>query len=154
MLIHKHLLQLANAASTDESRYAINSICVFPDGTVKATDGHILVEAKEFIRGDAKEYPVIEGIDVEHQPDGPVVLHRAAILDALRITPKTRTTLPILGNYMVLANGDGKYKLATTDLDTASIKYIRPIDGDFPDTEKLYEKHKRPLFRIALGAGV
>ena len=112
MLIHRNLLRVVEAASTDSTRYVINSLCINPDGSVKATDGHILVEAKEFGRGDPKEYPVIDGIDAEYLPDGPIVLERTAVLDALKLVPKVKHTMPILVNYMALGNGGGKYKLA------------------------------------------
>jgi len=143
MLVSKNHLALSALASKDDARPLLMQIKIYKeDGKVVAvaTDSYVLGEVIE-------ETPAIE--DFPQLKDGiepePIdeVLVEASIAERASKTLVKKAILPVLG-YGLLE----KDALTTTNLDTATVHTIRPIEGNYPDYRKLIPEPAE--FRVTL----
>lgn len=132
MLVSKNHLALAGLASKDDSRPLLMQIKVYKeDGKVVAvaTDSYILGEVIE-------ETPAIEDFPnlkdgVEPKPTDEAFIERS-IAERAKKTLTAKAILPVLG-YGLLE----KDALTTTNLDTATVHTLRPVEGNYPEYRKL-----------------
>src|SRR5262245_12487662 len=123
MLLQRKALEIARAASKDQTRQSICGVRVEPDGTTIATDGHILARFTPTIKVDGKEYPAIDGITADDGENKlvPFTLTTEGVAMLLRaLSKKAQRHLPILGNVAVdveQTNRNGFAVTAVTDLE-------------------------------------
>src|SRR5262245_43730168 len=101
MLLQRKALEIARAASKDQTRQSICGLRIEPDGTTIATDGHILAKFTPLSNPDSKEYPVIDGVNADDGENRlqPFTLTTEGVALLLRaLSKKTPRSLPILGN--------------------------------------------------------
>ena len=153
MLLSKKQLAVAGAASTDETRYAINGIFINPDGKIQATDGYIAVT---FMLGeglDEKEFPTIEGLGaVDDTALVPFTLHRDSCLQITKALPK-KSRLPIVNCArldVAATNANGCAVIGITDLESPQVLRPKKIDSQFPDFSKV-EPSGNPALSVGIG---
>jgi hypothetical protein len=156
MLITKRSLQVAKAASTGLVRPGLNAILVEPDGTVVATDGHILVTFKDEMACDPKEFPETDGINaVDEEPLKPVAIS----LEQLQLIEKsisTKTTIPALLGFAIDAkktNEGDHIHVGVNRLGDSMAFKLRKIDGEYPNWRKVVDTKKANL-RVGFGVDV
>ncbi len=144
MLVSKNHLALSALASKDDARPLLMQIKIYKeDGKVVAvaTDSYVLGEVIE-------ETPAIEDFPqlkdgIEPKPTDEVLVE-ASIAERASKTLVRKAILPVLG-YGLLE----KDALTTTNLDTATVHTIRPIEGNYPDYRKLLPAEPAE-FRVTL----
>jgi hypothetical protein len=139
-LIHRS--QLAGALPVcvaGDSRYFLDGAAVLPDGTVAATNGHVLVQLSppELLRPEDAPEKLTGAAAVIPEPD-PAHLNRATMIrrdDAKRLVAFTRNAsakrIPILQTVAVTPTNGEAGQATVTDLDT-SISVTCPQDATFP----------------------
>jgi DNA polymerase III sliding clamp (beta) subunit (PCNA family) len=151
MLIQRKALEIARAASKDQTRQSICGLRIEPDGATVATDGHILARFTPTAHPDGKEYPAIEGVNVDDGENKlePFTLPNDAVAILLKALPKrTPRHFPILQNVAVdvqQTNGNGCAVAALTDLENPQVFRLRKVPDEFPDYQKVFPKGKPKL---------
>jgi hypothetical protein len=151
MLIQRKALEIARAASKDQTRQSICGLRIEPDGTTIATDGHILAKFTPTANPDGKEYPVIDGVNADDGENKlqPFTLPNEAVAILLKALPKKTTRhLPILRNVALdveQTNGNGCAVAAITDLENPQVFKLRKVTDDFPDYQKVFPQGKPKL---------
>src|SRR3970040_1241512 len=136
----------------------MRAIEVRPDGTVTATNGHVLFSA----RGTVPEVPDTDfpqGHGVPPFTDAPL---SAAVLlpaeSAKRLIKGTarKATIPILQAIRVGATADGEHWACATDLQTPTLARLETTEtaGPFPAWEKVLPAAGDAAIRRALRARV
>jgi len=152
--LNKRHFSVRHAASTDETRYNLNSILLEPDGTTVASDGYMLIRCKAF-RGAADQFPA-----VEHPPSDEIPLTRQIALQRedvealVKSIPKGRpvSNCDILGNAaldVASANDNPTVRFTTTDLERKSVHEVRKLDGEYPQYRQVIPEGK-PVARFAI----
>jgi len=133
LLLNKQSLEMVAFASKNQSRYHMNSLHVTKD-YVEATNGHILVRLSHPKTADPDEFPVTPG-----EPFDKIdFILPVESIKGIKIPPKIR--LPILANACLSKEGE-MVSVSTTDLDIMQTAKVRPVDGEFPDTEQFIDKN-------------
>lgn len=131
LLLNKSSLGIIAFASKEQSKYHINSLHVVKD-YVEATDGYILVRLSH-PKADPDEFPVTPGDPFDK------------INFALPIESIKRVKIPIKVHVPILLNAcfskeKNMTNISTTNFEIMQTVKIRPIDGEFPDTEPIVDK--------------
>lgn len=137
MNINKANIIVGKCASTDESKYHLNSIHFTKDFT-ESTNGHILARMS---------YPEPQ-FDPADVPDviktGPKELIQPFIIPVKALKdvkfPK-RSSLPVLMDLYVdvdSTNQNGNAKFGMTDLQTTSTPEVKKMEGEFPETDRVW----------------
>lgn len=117
-------------ASTDQSRYVLNGVHFNAEKKrLEATNGAILITIPVV---ESEEFPPVKGAS-EALPTSNII-PTAPFKRALANIPK-RSSLPILENALLDSNA--KITLTTTDLDTEQSVTAKPVEGKFPDVDKV-----------------
>lgn len=139
MLISKQHLLTLHTAGKDDSRPMLTQIKVFKEGkevVAVSTDSYILSEVREETPDDA-DFPL-----------APEDMQGSVIADEYYLTTgnakklkrfmKGDKVLPILGYAQVHKDG-----VFATNLDASIKLYAKPVEGQYPDYQKLIPKENR-----------
>lgn len=147
-MLNKHNLNVAKAASPEESRFTLNAIRVTPKETI-ATDGHILVRCTTPKGVNAVDFPEVPGQPAATDEFVPFNLPAKAALEAVKALPK-KNTYPIIQNAAVSVNGHAQ--VMVTDLENP--RTFRAVEGSFPDYERVIPDLAKSTFSISLDAAL
>ena len=147
MMLNKNNLQLAQAASKEDSKYLLSGILVEP-GFCVVTDGHqmIIVSTDKTPPGD---FPAIPGFTPVDEFE-PFVLPRQTALEIQKTIPN-KANLPVLLVAAVGAPDENYVTLATTDLDTHRTFRSRKMTGQYPNWRQVVPKAEKSTFQITMG---
>lgn len=156
MIIRRETLQaVLPATSDDPSRYVLNAISVEPDGTVVATDGHLLLCAKERRPMDDADFPTRDLPAYKANADKPISLAVDLVRKLIGAMPKaTKRALPVLQTIQLAQSETGTY-VAATDLETVMVKQLdlaeQPI---FPKWQQVQVPKDRPALKVVLAVAL
>lgn len=130
LLLNKQSLGVVAFAAKERGRYNLNVLHVEKD-YVEATTGSILVRLSH-PKADSNEFPVTPGEPFDE-------INFELPLDSIReIKIPTKIYLPILSNACLSKEGE-MINVSTTNLDVMQSTKIKPVDGEFPDTEQFFD---------------
>jgi len=155
MLIHRDTLRTALLATTEEdSRYFLNAVQVRPDGTVVATNGHLLLQVRDAHTIPDEDFPQRPNTGVFAQsPTDPVCLPVPLVEKLIAATQK-KGRLPMLACVQVGQDAAGGIFATATDLET-SLSSPLPTGTDrprFPPFDRALIPADRPHLTIRLSA--
>lgn len=133
MLISKNHLLTLHTTSKDDTRPLLKQIKVFRQGeyvVAVSTDSYILSEVREKVPDDA-DYPLAEE-DMNGSEVADEIYFEADTAKRLKPYMKNDKVLPILSYAQ--AHKDGVF---ATTLDKSIKLYAKPVDGEYPDYERL-----------------
>lgn len=149
MIIRRETLKACLVATDEhETKYNLAAVQIQPDGRVVATDGHLLLVAKEKEPFPDEDFPSKDLPAFTGSPKGPVVLPKTLALKLIAAMPKG-APIPILGAVQVGMNGKSPYAVAT-DLETPLVATLPdPKEARFPEHwPKVLPKAKRPHLTV------
>ncbi|MCJ7747852.1 MAG: hypothetical protein MUP27_08915 [Desulfobacterales bacterium] len=132
LLLNKSSLGIVAFASKEESRYNVNVLHVEKD-YVEATTGSILVRLSH-PKANPDEFPITPG-----EPFDDKINFMLPVESIKGIKISTKSCLPILSN-VCLSKEEEMINVSTTNLDVMQTTKIKPVDGEFPDTEQFIDK--------------
>ncbi|HLY22262.1 MAG TPA: hypothetical protein VKT83_07315 [bacterium] len=154
ILIPKAFERVADVASKDENRSALCGV------HVKATDAGVIIEATDgarMIRATVptpfkpEDFPTIAGFDANANGAQEAIIPLDAWKKAFKAVPKPKYR-PILG-CLALTMEQAQVTFASTDLQSASITPVKPVDGNYPNIDQVMPKDE-PTFAIAFDANI
>lgn len=158
MIVRKKTLQAVLPATTsDDSRYFLKAILVEPDGSCVATDGHILLLARDPHPEPDADYPSKGVPEFKGSPEVGVMLPRDVAEGLIKAMPKgKRQTMPILNSVQISSNGDEGFTVVATDLDSVRTGHIQANGKDqtFPNYERVMVPADRPHLKLCLSTAV
>ena len=163
MLIHKNSLSIVGAASTDDTRPALNGLHVRTatadkPAVIEASDGHYAVRQTLPTTVDNADFPAVEGFQLPDDTPGTSVIIPTGICKKLQkaIPKPKRDSLPILQHVAVnlLADNNGTVRAVTTDLETPTSVNFRPVEGPYPDLDSVWDQANtsQVAFKISYNA--
>jgi hypothetical protein len=160
MIIRRELLAAAlSAVSPSDTRYALGSIQIEPSGRVSATDGHVLITAKQYAPSPDADFPNVTGAPYHGDPSDPVLLPSDLAARLIKATPK-KSTIPILQCVQVARNGsDHTATITATDLQIPTIANVQttkhPEGRAFPAIDQVLKQSSDATFiTVALAVDV
>ena len=135
MLYSKSQLAVRHAASKDSTRENLCGVRFKKDGTVEATDGHILCRIKAETP-PVGEFPTVGDAKLEGEVQD-FTLELGAVERIVKALPK-RPRMPVLAHAAVnvpATNGNGSAEFITTDLETAQTIKGRKLEDNWPNTD-------------------
>jgi len=158
MLISKQALAAAMQATTDDnSRYFLHAMQLEPNGTVVATNGHILIMAKDQQDFTDEDFPVVPGAPFHGTPEQPILLDVVIAKRLIAAMPK-RSTIPALHTIQVSQNGTPQMAtVAATDMQAPMVATITADDDRrFPDYKRVIpaESDDRPVVNVCMAVDV
>lgn len=148
MLLNKQNLQIANLASTEESRYILTAIHVSSKWTA-TTNGHYLVTVT-LPQAKDESFPVIEGFEPTNGTTEPFLLHRNDALAIAKGIP-SKTTIPIL-HHASVGRANDRIQVATTDLASPKVTTIAKVEGMFPNIDAVIPDSAKTKLTIGFSA--
>ena len=149
MLLNKSELELAKLAPTEESRYALQAICVQPESST-ITNGHYLVSMKHSELANSEEnFPVTPRLEHKKLQDGPAREHVLVSKDAAIAAAKAlgkKTSIPVLATAAI---GTDK-TLYVNNLDSVQT-FKHEASGTFPNWQSVIPTGK-PKAQICVNA--
>lgn len=139
-ILPKEAFVVAKAASDDACRPQLNGVHFRPDGSIEATNGHMLLRFTPNTDPESVEYPA-KAVGVDNLADIPpagVIVPTETCTDAAKALPK-RQRMPVLNN-VVMAECNGTVRLASTDLEKRSDHVAKPVDMPYPNTDQVFPK--------------
>ena len=121
------VLAVLNAASTDETRYVLQSVHIREDGKVEATNGVLMLQAQL----DMVEQGEIPGSIVGEVMDKEIIVPAEVARQAVKQIPKS-ASLPILEGAYIVGGG-----IQSTDLETTHRTNFKPIEGVYPPLDNI-----------------
>lgn len=158
MIIRKATLQaVLPAADSRDVTSRCDKIEVRPDGTVTATNGHVLLSATERTRFLDADFPV-KGLPKYHgDPPTAITLNAAEIARVVKALTKKSTMLyPILTAVQLGTDAEGTY-LAATDLTSQTVLRVPTQEdqrGQFPAWDRLVPAREEPAICVELSTAV
>ena len=147
------LAAAAKCTSEEPARPQLQGVWVGADGTIAATDGHVLLEIKPeaSAKGNAEEWPKHASGPGEAFPAEGVVIPRTLAEGARGLAPKKHAAALLVDRVALYLRGKGASVEAWgTDLDTARSLASRPIEGPWPDYKRVIPREDQaPVLRIA-----
>jgi hypothetical protein len=157
MIIRRETLKaVLPAVTTDDTLYALHAIQIEPDGRCVATDGHILLIARDKYPQADEDFPVRDVPEFKGNPKQPILLDRTAAEKLIAAMPK-KGTIAILGAAQLGTNGDGGAVISATDLQIPCIVHLSKEgqqDRKFPAYERLLPREDRPAVKVTLAVNV
>lgn len=148
MNINKLNLEISQCASKEEGRYHLNGVHFTKDYT-ESTNGHVLGRITYPTQMDIEELPAQIKSDLKDKIDDFIVPLRG--IKDLKFPQKV--ILPILQYVYVdveSTNKNGVARFSSTDLETTPVTEIRKIDGEFPETDRVWPKEEEAVFEICI----
>jgi hypothetical protein len=141
MLYSRESFAVIHGVSKDECRPQLNGVCLRPDGSTIATDGHVLFEVSA--NGNhSDEFPALTQKGLKATKPDNQIIGSGTISAVLKAMPKVKH-LPILSNAELLKQGKKAMVFRTTDLETESITKFKPLEGPYPNTDAVYPVSRR-----------
>lgn len=134
------LAAAALCTSTEKARPQLNGVHVDGNGTIRATNGHILLQVAPFPDHDKAlaEYPAPpNGHGVHFSGEG-FIMPRAAALAASKLAPKKGHEA--LRNRVVAILHEGSAESFATDLYAHKSESFPPVEGSYPRVEQVIPK--------------
>jgi hypothetical protein len=157
VIIRREVLKAVLPATTaDDTRYMLNGVQIRPDGAVVATDGHVLLIARDSHPQPDEEFPSGGTLPAfTGNPAAPIVVARDLINKLIAAMPK-KSSIPILGSVQVSANGDGGAVVSAKDLQVPCTVHVpKETDGrQFPPYDRVLPADDRPELRVCLAVNV
>jgi hypothetical protein len=132
MLIDRKSLAAVKASTNTPDGYSLDGILLDQNGTVAATDRHVLLVV-EGTKDDAKDFP--EVTEAANPPAAGVMIPSALVKDVMKALPK-KTIMPIQQNA-VMVECDGEVAFVTVDGDRRRREAMKPLDGTFPRYKRM-----------------
>ena len=156
MLIHRDTLRAALLATTKEdSRYFLHAVQVRPDGTVVATNGHMLVTVRDSHTIPDEDFPRMANTGVfVTSPTEPVCLPVPLAEKLIAATQKKGTT-PVLACVQIGQDAAGGIFATATDLETSLSSPLPTGDNAprFPTTvDRSMVSEDRPHLSVKFSA--
>lgn len=153
MIIRRELLRaVLPATGPDDRGYALDTIQIRPDGACVATNGHVLLIAREQSPFADKDFPTKDLPTFSGNPAAPILVSQSAVEKLIAAMPK-RSTIPILGCVQVTTNGDGAV-VSATDLEVpCSVHVAADAPQRFPEYERVIPT-ERPVLTVHLSVYV
>jgi DNA polymerase III sliding clamp (beta) subunit (PCNA family) len=125
--LDKKVLAVLNAASTDETRPVLQGVHIRENGIAEATNGILLLQA---------QLEMVDQIDLPSNLNGEVMEKEIIIptdvaREAIKQAPKN-AALPFMNGAFIVGGG-----IQSTDLDTTHRTEFKPIDGTYPNPDKV-----------------
>ena len=162
MLIHKNSLSIVGAASTDDTRPALNGLHVRTatadkPAIIEATNGHYAVRQTLPTTVGNADFPVVEGFQLpDDNPGADVIIPTEICKKLQKAIPKPkRGSLPILQHVAVnLADNNGTVRAVTTDLESPTFVNFQPVEGPYPDIDSVWDQANtsQAVFKISYNA--
>lgn len=111
MLLDKHSLTTDIADNATNGRYALESLCLLPNGAVFSTCGKTLLYVPPVPDMDAKDAPKIDGVQADWAPTAPTLLDADDAKALAKAIPKKAPGLPIVRTAQVAAGVAGVVNL-------------------------------------------
>lgn len=151
MILRAEALKAALACVTGgHEKFFIQGIHVCPDGTVEATDGHVLVRVKDPSPFPDADFPSKGVAPFKGNPEKAVTVPASHLKGLLAIVPK-KTPIPILQAVQLSTNGEeGGVNISATNLETPTIAHIEASDTElpFPNVENVMVSADRPALSV------
>ena len=155
MLIHRDTLRAALLATTKEdSRYFLHAVQVRPDGTVVATNGHLLFMVRDGHTWPDEDFPRRPDAPVfDTSPTEPVCLPVPLAEKLIAATQKKGTT-PVLTCVQIGQDAAGGIFATATDLETSLSSPLPTGAGapQFPTVDRVLVPADRPHLTVKLSA--
>lgn len=149
LLNPKAVKAAAGCVSDDACLLVLNGINV-KGNVLQATDGHVALTITDTAPIAAEDFPAVS--DFSHDVPPAIILPKP-LMDAAKALPK-RSILPVLQRIALGRNGNSNaLELVTTDLDVMNRAAVRPIEGPYPDLDKVTPKTD-PVFVTGLTVDV
>lgn len=130
MLLDKHSLTTDIADNATNGRYALESLCLLPNGAVLSTCGKTLLYVPPVPDMDAKDAPKIDGVQASWAPTAPTLLDADDAKALAKAIPK-KAPLPIVQTAQVAAGVAG-----VTNLSAVQNFRLRDMaDRPYPDRD-------------------
>lgn len=159
MIIRRETIKaVIPATSHDDTRYFLTAVQIEPDGTVVATNGHVLLTAKDRSAFVDADFPQTARTSTQPvpSPDKPVLLKAETAERLIGAMPK-RSPIPILQAVQIAQDDKGAYAVAT-DLQipvTVDLEFPGENDaGQFPSWRRVMPKDDQPYAAVKLGVPV
>lgn len=162
MMIRREALNAALAATTaDDTRYYLHAVQVVPDQhAVVATNGHILLIAKDTAPQLNEDYPLVPGAPFNSSPTVPVLIAADTVRSIIAAMPK-KSLLPILGCAQLSTNGTPQtFTLSATNLSAPCVATIDTSangaggTSNFPNYERVMPKADRQSINVCMAVDV
>lgn len=138
MIIRRETLAaILPATQKTDHTHRCDQIQITPAGEVIATDGHILLVARENTRFPDEDFPKGPAfVEYHANPEAAVNVNRLVVERILAAIPK-KSVIPILSAAQLGTNGDGKAYLAATDLEAKTVIKLDEAVNPFPNWERI-----------------
>lgn len=156
MIIRRETLKAVLSATTaNETRYNLDAVQIQLDGSVVATDGHVLLVAKEHDPHKDEDFPVKDITEFKGSPDKPVLLPRSLAEKLIAALPK-RSAVPILDAVQVSTDGEAGSVISATDLEVPYVVRLPKDDNGqrFPAYAHILPAADRPALTVRLAVNV
>jgi DNA polymerase III sliding clamp (beta) subunit (PCNA family) len=156
MIVRKEMLQAVLPATTDDdSRYFLRAILIEPDGRCLATDGHILLVARDEHPEPDADFPSVDAAPFHGSPEKGVLLPTTSAQSLLKTIPK-KSTIPILHGVQISTNGEKGCTVVATDLQSINTVHVQENgkDGTFPNYKNVIPPADRPCISVCLSLQV
>ncbi len=159
MIIKRTALKAALVATTDErSRYFLHAVRIHPDGTVEATDSHMLIRIKDRHPAVDADFPQLPGVgEITGTFKRPILIPADLTERLIAATPK-KHTIPILTSIQVGTDKDARRLALATDLQVPCVANLEPCNTTqtFPRTDRvMVQDGQRPqMVTLTLSAAM
>lgn len=139
------------AAKTKDDTDRLCRVEVRPDGTVTATNGHLLISVKETYPEKPEDWPA-KGFEQLHgEIDKPITINLEQLKRLKAGMPK-RSTIPIVSCINVAQNGEGPVA-CSTDLQSPTILPVNDATA-YPDWKRVIPASTVPHVEFSIAADV
>ncbi len=150
-MLNKHNLNIAALASKEASRFSLAGIHVSKERTA-VTDGHVLMTVTRPTCA-AATFPTPPGAPEATDEHKPFIMPTADALAIAKQLPK-KSSIPVILNAAICvespADSSRVVRILTTDLERSQTNNVRPVDGNFPDIQRVMPDASKSKFRICL----
>jgi len=148
-MLNKANFLVTDFASKEESRYSLTAVQIRPEATV-ATNGHYLAWVSTNRSMAPADFPQVEGFEGGDKDFTPFLLETDCAKAIAKALPR-KNTIPILSYAAVHKNG-GPASICVTDLQNPQVFHPKPVEGQYPDIERVVPKIEDEKFSICVNA--
>ncbi len=149
MLLHKAVINALSVAIGDaDSRYGLSGIHIDADGVAIATDGSVMLYAREPATIPADEYPSKPTPNTAPIDAGGKVAGQTVPIGALLQAAKHCRGVQSIGalDHVAITPNDTGIRVVAVDRDFAvSDQHVAPVDGTFPAWDRVLPKGKTTM---------
>jgi hypothetical protein len=151
MIIRREVFKaVIPAVDPDDKRWALGHVQIQPDGAAVATNGHVLLIARDRHQRKDEDFPAKGLPEFKGNPEQPVLIPKAAIDKLIAGMPK-KTPLEILTCAQLTTNGDGAPVISTTDLEVPCTVHLKAgADApSYPEYQRVIPREDRPSLHVS-----